>query len=875
MLRITLSAIVTLLTLLMLGGIAALVIINLYSQDLPDYKQLEDYEPPIVTRLYAGDGRLMTEYAVEKRVFVPIKAMPKRVINAFLSAEDKSFYSHRGVDFRGIMRAAITNLLNLGQGSGGLAGGSTITQQVVKNLLLTNEQSIERKIKEAILAFRISKVFSKDRILELYLNEIYLGAGSYGVAAAALNYFNKSLDELTIEEAALLAALPKAPSTYDPRRNPKDAQIRRDWVIRRMVEDGNISDEEADRARATPITLRARDRTEIVDVPFFSEEVRRQLAAMYGERVLYEGGLTVRTTLNPEVQKMAEYALRSALITYDQRHGYRGPIARLDMKQAWEPQLAALPGKETIPLHDRQRLAVVTAVKAGEAEIGLENGMKGKIPLAAMQWARKKISDRAIGPEVRKAGDVVATGDVVIVYPLNPDAEEDIKKSAEYGLFQIPEINGGMVVMDPHTGRVLAMAGGYSHKRTEFNRATQARRQPGSAFKPFIYLTGLERGFTPTSIINDSPISLYQGPGLPYWSPKNYTNDFLGPTTMRVGVEKSRNAMTVHLAQMVGIDRIISLAKRFDIYNTLPRNYSIVLGAAETTLMRLTNAYAILVGGGKRLKPSLIERIQDRNGKIIFRRDTRECSGCLVQDATARLSLTPPEIIDTREQVVDPRLAYQMVSILEGVVQRGTATAAKELGYPMGGKTGTTNDSIDAWFIGFTPDLVAGVYVGFDKPRSLGYKETGGRTALPAFIEFMKLALKNKPVTPFRIPDGIRLVRVSPYSGRPASSGNVIFEAYVADPSTLFLPDKPKETAKPEGSEEEENTGDTAPVQSPAGTQDNYDYYGAGTDGSTGGEEPSVYPITPGPRDSYGTGNGNTPTGRPAQTPVYGTGGLY
>ncbi|NBO19336.1 MAG: penicillin-binding protein, partial [Proteobacteria bacterium] len=606
-------------TLLLIGGAAGVLVFNYYSKDLPDYSQLEKYDPPTVTRLYAGDGRLLAEYATEKRVFVPLAAIPKRVINAFLAAEDKNFYVHEGVDFTGLVRAVRDNIINYGAGRS-LVGGSTITQQVVKNFLLTNEKSLERKIKEAILATRISHVYSKDKILELYLNEIYLGLSSYGVAAAAQNYFNKSLDDLTIEEAALLAAEPKGPSLYDPRRNYEASKERRDWVLERMFEDQHISSEELAVAKNSPITLRKRDAEEVAHADFFAEEVRRTLKEMYGDSVLYQGGLVVKTTLNPQLQKFSDNALRSALIDYDRRRGYRGPLSYLASYGArqddWKEQMNKLAREHGYHILENQKLALVTQLDDKKATIVFADDSQGIVPFSLLKWTRRVIADGKLGPEVKKPADIMKVGDVLIVGPTSDEqkkllSEADQKRA--WDLQQVPEVNGAMVVLDPHTGRVLAMSGGYAYGGTEFNRATQAKRQPGSAFKPFVYLTGLENGFTPSTILLDAPVEMSQGAGLPNWKPQNYHDDYLGPITMRVGLEKSRNTVTVRMAQVFGIDKVIAMAKRCGIYDDVPRNFSIVLGAAETTLLRLANAYGILDNGGKRIKPSLIERIDDRN----------------------------------------------------------------------------------------------------------------------------------------------------------------------------------------------------------------------------------------------------------------------
>lgn len=764
-------------TSIVIGVMAIFFIFRHYNADLPSTDQLASYDPPVVTRLYASDGKLLAEYAQEKRFFVPLTSIPKLVQQAFISAEDQNFYNHQGVDIYGIGRALYENALNYGTGRSPV-GGSTITQQVVKNFLLTNEKSLERKVKEAILAYRISKTYSKEKVLELYLNEIYLGSGTYGVAAAALNYFNKSLDELTTEEVALLAAMPKAPANYDPRKNYDAALTRRNYVISRMEDDGYIDQKEAARASATPITLIKRDMHETAHADYFAEEVRRRLAEMYGNDVLYKGGLFVKTTVDPELQKHADNALRYALRLYDRRHGFRGPVGQISTGDGWYEELKAFPDTTHVPLFNDQRLAVVLTL-GNEASIGLDNGKRAVIPASELGWAKRYVGRRVIDRKVQTVAGVLRAGDVLIVEPLAEDEKQ-------FRVTQVPEVNGAMVVLDPHTGRVLALSGGYAYGGPDqFNRATQAKRQPGSAFKPFVYLTALENGFNPTSIVVDGPIELSQGPGLPMWRPKNYEGKFLGPTTLRRGLEKSRNTMTVRLAVMLGIKRIQRMAVRFGIYdaNTRP-DLSMVLGAKETTLMKLANGYAMLVNGGRKVEASLIERIDDRNGVTIFRRDARDCLECKVSSMGSAIT-TPPTIADDRDQILDPRVAYQIVSILEGVVQRGTATAAKVLNRPLGGKTGTTNDSRDTWFMGFTPDLVVGTYIGYDQPRSLGAKETGGRVALPAFIHFIQNALKDKPATPFRMPQGIQLVPVNAVTGQPlyygeaASGGGVIQEAFI------------------------------------------------------------------------------------------------
>ena len=762
------------------GGI--LFVFHKYGSSLPDYLQLADYEPPVMTRTYAGDGRLMSEYAVEKRVFVPIKAMPRRVVRAFLSAEDKNFYHHAGVDFFGVARATLVNIANIGKGRR-LVGASTITQQVAKNFLLTNERSWERKVKEAILAFRMELAFEKDRILELYLNEIYLGFGSYGVAAAALNYFDKSMDELTIAEAALLAALPKAPNNYNPIEFPEAAKERRDWVIDRMLKDGVISAEEAESGRNESLITRRRSMTDYVSADYFSEEVRRQLANRYGEGNLYKGGLSVRTTVNPRLQEIAERQLRRGLEVYDRRHGWRGPVARVDPAKGldWRGELSRIDVPEGI---GDWRPAVVLRVDKENAGIGFADGALGRIPLAEMKWARPWREKQTLGPIVRHPGDVLSILDVVLVQAVAAAADAGGNAVAypegTYGLRQIPALNGALAALDPHTGRVLAMAGGYSFKRSQFNWATQAMRQPGSAFKPFIYLAALDAGYTPATMILDAPFVIDQGPGLPKWRPSNYTQKFYGPSTMRLGIEKSRNLMTVRLAQTIGMDLVSEYAKRFGVVEKMPTSLANALGSDETTLLKLTGAYAMLVNGGKKITPSVIDRIQDRHGRTVFRHDRRDCPGCRASYWTNQ---NLPVIPDVREAVTSPASAYQVVSMLQGVVERGTGKRISVVGKPLAGKTGTTNDSKDTWFIGFSPDLAVGVFAGFDTPETLGKDEQGASVAVPIFRDFMAEALSGRSAVPFRIPPGIRLVKVDSQSGRLAGHGdrNVILEAFKPD----------------------------------------------------------------------------------------------
>ncbi len=764
--------------LLVLAVVAGLFLLTVkhYSQDLPDYTYLKDYQPPILTRIYADDGRMMATIAAEQRIFVPIKVIPKKVISAFLSAEDQAFYEHAGVDFAGIARAAFTNVQKVGRGQRPV-GASTITQQVAKNMLLSNELSLARKIREIILAMRLEKSLTKDRILELYLNEIFLGSRSYGVAAAALNYFNKSLDELTLAEAAYLAALPKAPNNYNPVKDHDAAVARRNWVIGRMREDGHITKEDAEAAQKEPLQMRMRDEAETVKANYFAEEVRRQLVAQFGEQTVLEGGLAVKTSLDSRLQDIATKTLRQGLVDFDRRErGWRGPVAHLPTLQAWQAQLkkiATPAGAET------WLLAAVLATKDNEAQIAVIDGARGRIPWAEMKWARKELADDKFGPPIKKPADVLNVGDVILVEPVKAGDDGKAYPEKTYTLRQVPVVQGALVAMDPHTGRVFAMTGGFSAEISQFNRATQAYRQPGSAFKPFVYMAALDKGFTPSSLVLDAPFEYVQGPGLPLWRPENYSQQFYGPTPLRAGVEKSRNVMTVRLANSIGMPAVVEVAKKFNIADDMPDLLSFALGAKETTVLRLTAAYGMIVNGGRKVTPSLIDRVQDRDGRTLWRQDGRDCAGCVLPFWAA--GSLPPEIPDTREQIEDPRTAYQMVSILEGVVQRGTAARLKGVGFPLAGKTGTTNEAKDAWFLGFMPDLVCGVFVGFDDPKPLGSHETGASVAVPIFQKFITEAMKDKPAIPFRVPPGLRMVRVDAATGELASPGDkdAIWEAFV------------------------------------------------------------------------------------------------
>ena len=743
------------------------------STDLPSYESLAKYEPPVMTRIHAHDGSLIAEYARERRIFVPINTIPKLVLGAFLSAEDKRFYEHGGLDFVGIARALFKNLQNPGRRP---EGASTITQQVAKNFLLSNEQKLDRKLKEAILAIRIERAYSKDKILELYLNEIFLGIGSYGVAAAALNYFNKELKDLTVEEAAYLAALPKAPNNYHPFKRTKEATLRRNWILDEMWQNGYIKKEEAEVAKAKPLQVNIRPfGAHIFAAEFFAEEVRRTLLDQYGEEKLYGGGLSVRTTLDPVMQRYARKALIEGLLAFDRDRGWRGPVQKIDASGDWGAILGQIDVAGDI---QPWRLGVVLDVQRAKVIVGLRPGRQPdgsllpareavEIPHEELKWAGRFIaSDKPKGPPPKQPSDVVAVGDVVYVAPKDPD-----HPAGTWSLVQIPEVGGGLVAMDPHTGRVLAVVGGFSFAMSQFDRAVQARRQPGSSYKPLVYAAALDNGYKPTSLVLDAPIEIEQGPGKELWRPDNYDKEkSYGPSTLRQGIEKSRNQMTVRLAQEMGMPLVIEYSKRFGVYDDLLPVLAMSLGAGETTLLRMTTAYSMLANGGKQVRATLIDRIQDRWGRTVWRHDDRRCAGCKAERWQGQ---EEPDLADDRRQIMDPHTAFQMTSILEGVVQRGTATVIKQIvpGVPLAGKTGTTNESKDTWFIGYSPDLVVGVFVGYDTPKPMGKAATGGHVSAPIFGNFMKMALGEKKV-PFRSPQGIKSIPVNRYTGLRAAPGD-------------------------------------------------------------------------------------------------------
>ena len=742
------------------GVISILGILWAFSNNLPDYKFLKNYKPPVSSKVYSGEGQLVSDFSTEKRIFVPYSAIPKRVINSFLSAEDKNFFSHPGVDARGVLRAVINNISNIVT-SKRLEGASTITQQVAKNFLLTNEVSFNRKLKEAILAFRIERALTKERILELYLNQIYLGGGAYGVASASLEYFDKPISELKYEEAALLAALPKAPSRYNPYKNIELAKFRRDLVLKNLFENNYIDKKQYEKFINNQILLKKRKKIFLENTRYYVEDIRKDVIDKFSYEKVYKQGLNINTPINLSLQKIATNSLRDGLISYDKRKGWRGPILNKKKTINWNEGLEKYSLEKSI----NWNLAIVKKIKKFSVEIETEKKVTGIIKYENISWTKKEFNE------------LLKTGDVIYVEKLNEN---------NFALRQLPEINGGIVVMDPFTGRVLALSGGFSFKKSEFNRATQALRQPGSAFKPFIYALALENGYTPSTLILDAPLVLEQGTDLKMWKPENYGKKFYGPSTLRMGLEKSRNLMTVRIAQDLGVKKIVDFSKQLGIYDNPSELLSISLGSAETTLLKLTSAYCSFVNGGKLVNPIMIDRIQDSEGNTIFNNEKRKCINC---DQISFLSKNYPKIEDNFPQIFSAETAYQMTSILEGVIQNGTGKKLKNLNLDLAGKTGTTNGNTDTWFIGFTSKLAVGVYVGSDNPKPLGKYETGAKTALPIFKSFIKKAVKKEEARPFKVADNILMMVIDPLTGKKAQiqSKSTIIESYKNFSSESFL----------------------------------------------------------------------------------------
>jgi penicillin-binding protein 1A len=730
-------------TCILLIGIAILSILWAFSNNLPDYKFLKNYKPSVSSKVYAGEGELVSDFSSEKRIFIPYKSIPIKIVNSFLSAEDKNFFNHPGVDAKGVLRAIINNISNV-LTSKRLEGASTITQQVAKNFLLTNEISFNRKLKEAILAFRIERALSKERILELYLNQIYLGEGAYGVASASLEYFDKPINELNYSEAALLAALPKAPSRYNPYKNITLAKFRRDLVLNNLYENNYINKDENKVLKSRKILLKKRKKIFLEDTRYYVEDIRKNIVDQFGFEKVYKQGLNIKTPLNIKLQYIATESLRDGLISYDKRKGWRGPIINKKNIKNWSDDLKKFELEKSIGWE----LAIVTKIDKFSINIETKKKKKGFIKYEKISWTKKEFE------ELLKVGDVI--------YVKKIDKQN-------YNLMQLPKINGGIVVMDPFTGRVLAMSGGFSFKKSEFNRASQALRQPGSAFKPFIYALALENNYSPASLVLDAPLVLEQGIDLKMWKPENYGKKFYGPSTLRMGLEKSRNLMTVRIAQDLGLKKIVKFSKQLGIYNNPNELLSISLGSAETTLMKLTSAYCSFINGGKLIKPILIDRIQDSEGKTIFNTETRKCLDC---KQISYSSNQVPNVSDDFKKIFSPETAYQMTSMLEGVIKRGTGRGLKNLNLDLAGKTGTTNKNTDTWFIGFTSKLVIGVYLGFDEPKPLGRYETGAKTAMPVFKDFIKKAVKKEDARPFKVANNITMMVIDPLTGKKANYGS-------------------------------------------------------------------------------------------------------
>ncbi len=737
--------------LLLLISILVLVILWSFSNNIPDYKFLKNYKPPVSSKVYSGKGDLVADFSTEKRIFIPYNSIPKNVINSFLSAEDKNFFSHPGVDAKGVVRAFINNIQNI-LSSKRLEGASTITQQVAKNFLLTNEVSLNRKIKEAILALRIERALSKERILELYLNQIYLGSGAYGVAAASSVYFDKSIKDLDYAEASLLAALPKAPSKYNPYRNIELAKFRRDLVLKNLLDNDYISNKKYQDIKKKNIQLKKTKKIFLEDAQYYIEDVRKNIIDKLTYEKVYQQGFNINTPIDLELQKFATKSLREGLISYDQRKGWRGVLKNIKYKDDWNKNLEKYELEKSIGWE----IAIVKKIKKFSTIIETQDKKEGLIEYKDISWTKKEFEE------------LFDNGDLIYVKK---------NKDNKFSLKQLPKINGGIVIMDPYTGRVLALSGGFSFKNSEFNRATQASRQPGSAFKPFVYALALENNYTPTSLVLDAPLVLDQGSDLKLWKPQNYGKKFYGLSTLRTGLEKSRNLMTIRIAQDLGIDKLVSLSEDLGIYENPKELLSISLGSAETTLLKLTSAYSSFINGGKLVKPILIDRIQDSEGNTILNNEKRMCVNCKQISYTSN---DYPVIEYNYKQIFSPQTAFQMTSLLEGVVQRGTGKKLKKLKLNLAGKTGTTNENTDTWFIGFTSNLVIGVYVGMDTPQPLGKYETGSKTALPIFENFVKKAIRKNDARPFKVSDSITMMIIDPLTGEKAkfSSKNTIMEAF-------------------------------------------------------------------------------------------------
>jgi len=743
---------------LFFGALTVGGVIWVYTYDLPSTEQLANYSPPTISRIYSGEGRLIDEFARERRLFTPIEDVPPMLRAAFISAEDRLFYEHEGFNPLAMVSALRDAIVSRGRN---VRGASTITQQVMKNFLLSSDRTIERKIREIILAWRVEQTLTKDQILELYLNEIFLGQNSFGVAAAAQTYFNKTLEELSFEEMAFLAALPQAPSEYHPVRARERVTVRRDWILGQMAENGYITEAEADAARARPLaTVQGGDieafRQSLPERDYFTDEIRRQLSSSFGQDEFFTGGLAIRATIHPQLQVRAAHALQRALEDFDRDRGeWRGTGIRfepevLESEEAWRAALADADLPRDITLGNPWYPAVVLDVTPARARVGIE-GIDdiGQIDRPDIDWLPGSLAD------------ALQVGDVVHVRAVTSDEDGSFFR---WSLRQVPEVQGAFMAMDVNTGRVIAIQGGFSYQASGFNRATQAMRQPGSAFKPFVYASALDSGFTPATIVIDAPIEIDTGESI--WRPTNAGGNYLGPTPVRTGIEQSRNLMTVRLAQEVGMDVVAGYAERFGVYDELQPFLANSLGAQETTLFRVVAAYAMFANGGERVEPTLVDRVQDRWGRTVYRHDQRQCIECSEPDLPAGQA---PWIASQRQRVMDPITAYQLTSMMQGVVQRGTATRVR-LPVPVAGKTGTTNDSRDVWFVGYTSTIVAGCYIGYDRPRSLG-RASGGGTCAPVFTEFMREAIQEYGGGRFAVPPGGRFININRITGERVDDG--------------------------------------------------------------------------------------------------------
>ena len=762
---------------LLMAGLTIGAIFWMYSRDLPSHESLAQYKPPTISRIYSSEGQIIDEFARERRLFAPADEIPDLMKHALISAEDKNFYTHNGYDTRGMASAARDAIVSRGEN---VRGASTITQQVMKNFLLDGSRKAERKIKEIILATRIEDTLSKDQILELYMNEIFLGQNSFGFAAASQVYFNKTLGDLAPHEAAFLASMPKAPSQFHPVRRKERLLSRRNYVLKEMRDNGYLTEAVYQSEVQQPLrSVQNGDfdsfKKALPPRDYFTDEIRRQLSRDFGEGEFFTGGFNVRATIDPEMQVEAADALRRGLERYDRSQGiWHGtgktiPVDQLTNEADWRAALGKIRISRDVDLENQWLPAVVLEVGSNEARIGIEDTAEDDdghwIPAKDVQWARKRLADGKLGRKAKVAGDLLAVGEVVLVRKMTDDATG---KFIRWTLRQVPKVQGGFMAMDVNTGRVIAMQGGFSYQHSVFNRATQAKRQPGSSFKPFVYASALDSGYTPATIVVDAPIEINTPQGL--WRPKNASKTFYGPTPLRTGIERSRNLMTIRLAQEVGMDTVGRYAEKFGVYapDTFKRVLANSLGSQETTLFQMVAAYAMFANGGERVEPTLVDRVQDRYGKTVYKHDPRICTDCSDPDISSNRG---PRIVSDRERVMNAVTAYQLTSMMRGVVERGTASKTVKLGVPTAGKTGTTNDAKDVWFVGFTNRIVAGCYIGYDTPKPMGRGASGGGMCGPVFNQFMKKATKKYGAGDFAVPDGCQFIKISRFTGARISDG--------------------------------------------------------------------------------------------------------